>query len=79
MVFKGVEVTLVKNCLKRGSNIGVSQQPLVASQIRQQQSIRKVPISRIGVSVCIFQWGSHDRSIGQTADFGNCSYYNKGL
>ena len=63
MVFKGVEVTLFKNGLK----IGVSQQPLEQSQIRQQQSIRKVLISRTGVSVCIFQWGSHDRSIGQTA------------
>ena len=75
MVFKGVEVTLFKNGLK----IGVSQQRLEQSQIRQQQSIRKVLISRIEVSVCIFKWGSHGGIIGQMADHGTCCHYGERL
>ena len=63
----------------RVSNIFVSQQPLEQSQFRQQQSICRVLISRIGVSFCIFQWGLHGGIIVQTADFGHCYHYDEAL
>ena len=54
--------------LKNVSNIYVSQQPLDASQFWQQQSIRQVNISRIAVSLCMFQSVSHVGIISQMCD-----------
>ena len=54
--------------LKNVSNSYVSQQPLDASQFWQPQSIRRVNISRIAVSLCMFQSVSHVGIIGQMCD-----------
>jgi hypothetical protein len=77
--FQGGGSYPTKKGLKKGSNIGVSKQPMDKSQIRQQQSIRNVLIRRKGVFVCIFQWGLHGGIIGQMADYGTCCHYGERL
>jgi hypothetical protein len=51
------QIFVIATVMKNAPTMGVSQRPMDESLFRQQQSIRRVLISRIEVWCFMFQWG----------------------